>query len=78
MDLKFHPLDSFHAQGNDGASYKVVAYEHMRRDETLNDGQEHWASTGTIEYRLDSGERVDMEPDGSMRLSASGVELTRA
>lgn len=77
MDLKFHPLDSFHASGNDGGKYKVVAYEHMRRDESVNDGQEHWASTGTIEYRLDSGERVEVLRDGSMRVIGSGIELTR-
>lgn len=77
MDLKFHPLETFHASGNDGSKVKVVAYEHMRRDESINDGQEHWASTGTIEYRLDSGERVDMQRDGTMRVVASGIELTR-
>ena len=77
MDQKLHLLESFHARGSDGVEYKVMGYEQMRREEALVDGQEHWAPTGTIEFRLDSGELVDMGKDGTMKVVASGLELKR-
>lgn len=78
MDRKFHLLETFHARGSDGASYKVMAYEHMRRDETVPDGQEHWLPTGQSEYRLESGELIDVGHDGTMRVAHSGIVLKRA
>jgi len=75
MDKKLHLLDSFEAQGTDGACYKVMAYEHLLRVDLVADGQDHWESTGLSEYRLGSGERVDMAPDGVMRVVSTGVEL---
>jgi len=63
MDKKLHLLDSFEAQGTDGASYKVMAYEHLLRVDLVADGQDHWESTGLSEYRLGSGERVDVAPE---------------
>jgi len=75
MDKKLHLLDSFEAQGTDGASYKVMAYEHLLRVDLVADGQDHWESTGLSEYRLGSGERVDVAPDGAMRVVSTGVEL---
>lgn len=77
MDRQFHLLDSFPARGSDGATYKVCAYEHLRRDESVVDGQEHWLPTGTSEYRLDSGDVVETRPDGSMVIRRSGVTLSR-
>ena len=55
-----------------------MGYEQMRRNESLNDGQDHWEPTGTLEFRLDSGEVVDVRKDGTMRVVANGVELKRA
>ena len=75
MDTKLHLLDSFAAKGTDGASYKVMAYEHLRRVDLLADGQDHWEPVGLTEYRLASGERVDAARDGVMRVVATGVEL---
>jgi hypothetical protein len=77
MDRQFHLLDTFHARGSDGATYKVCAYEHLRRDETLQDGQDHWLPTGKAELRLDSGELVDPKADGTMVVAHTGVTLTR-
>lgn len=77
MDRKLHFLESFNARGSDGATYKVLGYEHMVRDETLVDAQDHWEPTGVAEYRLESGERLDVEKDGSMRVPQSGLTLTR-
>ncbi len=78
MDKKLHLLDSFNTLGSDGAAYKVLAYEHMLRVDLLADGQDHWEPTGMTEYRLASGERVDVAPDGAMRVVPTGVELHRA
>jgi hypothetical protein len=78
MERKLHFLESFSAQGTDGAPYKVLVYEHMARDESVADGNDHWESTGELEYRLDGGERLDVHRDGTMRIAKSGVQLYRA
>lgn len=75
MDKKLHLLDSFEAHGTDGACYKVMAYEHLLRVDLLAGGQDHWESTGLSEYRLGSGERVEVAPNGVMRVESTGVEL---
>lgn len=77
MERKFHLLESFHAQGSDGQTYKVMGFEHMRREDILNDGQEHWASTGLAEYRLESGELVETGADGSLHVATTGLRLKR-
>jgi hypothetical protein len=77
MDKKLQWLDSFQVRGNDGQAYKVMAYEHLMRVD-LAPGREHWESTGLTEYRLDTGERVDVAADGAMRVTATGVELRPA
>jgi hypothetical protein len=77
MDRQFHLLDTFAARGSDGQTYKVCAYEHLRRDETINDGQEHWLPTGVFEYRLASGDPIDARADGSLVIARSGIALSR-
>jgi hypothetical protein len=77
MDKKLQWLDSFHAQGNDGQAYKVMAYEHLMRVD-LAPGRDHWEPMGVTEYRLDTGEHVDVRADGSMRVTTTGVELHTA
>ncbi len=76
MERKLHFLESFFAQGSDGCSYKVCGYEHLVRDDSLNDGREHWEPTGQLEYRLADGGRLDPQRDGSLRIARSGVDLT--
>jgi hypothetical protein len=78
MDLKLHLLDSFPAQGSDGKDYKVCAYERMRRDETIHDGQERWLSTGVTELRLAGGDQIGAGNDGSMTVLHNGITLKRA
>jgi len=76
MERKLHLLDSFDAQGSDGTRYKVCAYEHLVRDESLPaDGMDHWEPTGQTEYRLADGATVEFSRDGSMRVARTGVEL---
>jgi hypothetical protein len=77
MDRQFHLLDSFHARGSDGATDKVCAYEHLRRDESVQDGLEHWLPTGTSEYQLASGEIADPRSDGSLEIVQTGISLQR-
>jgi hypothetical protein len=77
MDRQFQLLDTFHARGSDGATYKVCAYEHLRRDDTLHDGSEHWLPTGVAELRLDNGVVLEPHADGSMVVPDSGITLTR-
>lgn len=78
MDLKLSLLDTFPARGADGKVYKVCAYERLRRDETLADGREHWLPTGVAEYRLESGDLVDVGRDDGMTVAHSGLRLVRA
>jgi hypothetical protein len=78
MDLKLHLLQTFHAQGSDGKDYKVCAYERMRRDDTVHDGQEHWLPSGVTEYRLDSGDQIDARADGTLVVLHNGVTLKRS
>ena len=76
MDMRLHLLESFRARAADGTVHKVCAYERMARDESLQDGGEHWEPTGVLEYRLEDGRLVDARPDGSLRLAADGAQLT--
>lgn len=79
MEHKLHLLDTFSAQGSDGRTYKVRAFEHMARDEGLiSHGPELWEPTGQTEYRLDDGTVLQPERDGSLRVAASGIRLEPA
>ena len=79
MDHRLHLLDSFPAQGADGQTYKVMAYEHLVRDTTVQtDGHEHWEPSGRLEYRLAGGESIEELEDGRLRIRNSDVTLTRA
>ena len=76
MERKLHLLDSFFAEGSDGVRYKVRAYEHLVRDETVMAAMDQWEPTGAVEYRLADGGRIDMRRDGSMSIAATGVALS--
>ncbi|MDZ5458664.1 hypothetical protein [Azohydromonas lata] len=77
MDHKLHLLETFSARDAHGKSYKVRGYEHMMREDLFVAAEEHWESTGQAEYRLDSGEPLEMLPDGTLRMRGSDVVLTR-
>jgi hypothetical protein len=55
-----------------------MAYEHLRRVDLMSSGAEQWEPTGQTEYRLASGERVDLMGDGSWRVLPSGMTLRAA
>lgn len=75
MDRRLHQLETFIASGSDGGTYKVRAYEHMVRDESLQGTEERWQSTGQAEYRLDDGRLVDAHIDGRLEIAGAGVWL---
>ena len=75
MDRRLHQLESFTAQGSDGRAYKVRAYEHLVRDDSMQNAAERWEPTGQAEYRLDDGRRVDVHADGTMEIAGAGVCL---
>lgn len=78
MDRKLHLLESFAADGSDGAAYKVCVYERMARDVSIVGAEELWEPTGMAEYRTVDGALIDVRLDGSMRIVRSGVALRAA
>lgn len=73
MELRLQLLDSLIAEGSDGNSYKVCAYDRL----VLVPGTSgDWEPSGQVEYRLEDGRLVDVENDGAMRIAGSGVVLT--
>jgi len=75
MERKLHLLETFASQGSDGVLYKVCAYEHLVRDESIHDAGDHWEPTGVAEYRTADGAPVEVHADGSMHVVHSGVVL---
>ena len=76
MDLRLQLVDSFMAEGSDGSTYKVCAYERLVPDPALPDGGEHWQSTGQMELRLADGTPVQIDADGTAHIARSDVLLT--
>jgi hypothetical protein len=77
MDIKLQFLESFHAHGSDGQTYKVFGYDRLARDESVP-AADRWQSTGTSEYRLADGRVVDESDDGALHIERSDITLTRA
>ncbi|NRF71281.1 hypothetical protein HLB44_30250 [Aquincola sp. S2] len=76
MDRKLHLLEAFVAQDDQGASYKVFGYEHLVHA-PISAGFQQWEPTGVAEYKLASGEHLELEHDGVLRVAASGLRLKR-
>lgn len=77
METRLQRLESFPARGSDGTLYTVYGYERMARTENFVDAEEHWEPTGVAEYKLSTGERVQVQQDGSMMVPGKGVRLER-
>ena len=77
MEKKLRRLDSFSAQGSDGQTYSVHAYEHLGRVEAFIAAQEQWEPLGVAEYKLADGRPVSVRSDGAMVVTESGVQLER-
>jgi len=77
MDRRLHLLETFVAQDDQGAPYKVLGYEHLVQTPISAEFQQQWEPTGMAEYKLASGEHLDLERDGALRVRASGLRLKR-
>ena len=88
MDKQLRLLDSFPARGADGSTYKVMAYEHLRRVDLSSAGLEQWeptgltntaspAASGSISRRRRLAGRAD-RPDLARRLSGAGPAVAGA
>jgi hypothetical protein len=77
MEKKLHLLETFVVRGDDGNEYIVHGYEHLTRLSGMLNAEDQWEPTGLSEYKLASGERVDVDGAGVMRVSRTGVKLER-
>jgi hypothetical protein len=77
MDKKLHLLETFTARGDDGNAYVVHGYEHLARLDGTPDLADQWEPTGLAEYKLSSGERIEVDKSGAMAVARSGVKLNR-
>lgn len=77
MDKQLHRLETFRVQDMHGALYTVHAFEHLTRVGHLLDMRTEWEPTGLVEFKLDTGEHLDVEPDGAMHLPGSDLLLRR-
>ncbi len=77
MDIKLHRLESFSAQDTQGKPHKVYGYELMARAYPWLDAAVQWEPTGVVEYKLASGEHLDLGRDGTLHGAQSGVHLHR-
>jgi hypothetical protein len=77
MEKKLHLLETFAAHGTDGNDYVVHGFEHLARLEGTPDIGDQWEPTGLSEYKLSSGERVEVDKSGAMTVARTGVKLNR-
>jgi hypothetical protein len=77
MDIKLQRLESFSAQDAHGHAHKVYGYELLARAYPWLDVAVQWEPTGVVEYKLDTGEHLDMGRDGSLHGARSGLHLQR-
>ena len=77
MDKKLQRLETFRVQDMHGASYKVHAYEHLTRVHNFLDMENQWEPTGLIEYKLSSGEHLEVDHDGNLFMPGSTMPLHR-
>ena len=79
MPYRLHMLDSYPAVDGSGRSHTVRAYEHQVELERLTtDGRSHWEPTGEVEYRLEGGEVLEPQADGSWRGRTTALHVRPA
>jgi hypothetical protein len=77
MDKKLQRLETFRVQDMHGATYKVHAYEHLTRVHHFLDMETQWEPIGLIEYKLSTGEHLELDDDGNMYTAGSTMPLHR-
>jgi hypothetical protein len=78
MDKQLHRLETFRAQDAQGRPFTVHAYEHLARVHTSLDPHLQWEPTGEVEFKLATGEHLDLMPDGMFAVPGSSLRLRRA
>lgn len=78
MDIKLQRLESFSAQDTQGRAHKVYGYELLARAYPWLDPAVQWEPTGVVEYKLDTGEPLDLDRDGTLHGARSGLHLHRS
>lgn len=77
MDKKLQRLETFRVQDMHGATFKVHAYEHMTCIHPFLDMETQWEPTGLIEYKLSTGEHLDVDEEGNWLVPGSSMPLRR-
>lgn len=77
MDIKLQRLETIAVQDDAGHAYTVHAFERLAHVPLLLDSRTHWEPTGEVEYRLASGEQLDLVADGDWLLPGSELRLHR-
>lgn len=77
MDIKLQRLETIPATDAAGTSYTVHAYERLAHVPLLLDSRTQWEPTGEVEYRLASGERLDLDTAGDWLLPGGELRLHR-
>jgi hypothetical protein len=77
MDIKLQRLETIPATDEAGKAYTVHAFERLAHVPVLLDSRTQWEPTGQVEYRLASGERLDVDTDGDWLLPGSELRLHR-
>ena len=77
MDIKLQRPETIPAQDDAGHAYTVHAFERLAHVPLLLDSRTQWEPTGEVEYRLASGERLNIDTDGDWLLPGSELRLHR-
>ena len=77
MDIKLQRLETIPATDAKGTSYTVHAFERLAHVPLLLDSRTQWEPTGEVEYRLASGERLDLDTGGDWLLPGGELRLHR-
>lgn len=77
MDIKLQRLETIPVQDDAGTAYTVHAFERLAHVPLLLDSRTQWEPTGQVEYRLASGEHLDVVADGDWLLPGSELRLHR-
>lgn len=77
MDIMLQRLESIPTQDASGHAYTVHAFERLAHVPLMLDSRTQWEPTGEVEYRLDTGEHLDVDADGDWLLPTTGLRLHR-
>ena len=77
MDIKLQRLETIPTTDAAGTAYTVHAFERLAHVPLMLDSRTQWEPTGEVEYRLASGERLDLDTAGDWLLPGGELRLHR-